>query len=858
MPKRLMQVVILALLLSAPLYNAVEIGAYMRGVSIDQRVAATPLAVKLVKDAGFALIFVLALIAGKNRPWRALAFAAPFALAALASILLTLAQPGANPALVLAGLRWLIPFAVAAALVGVPDQDLIPQTAQALAAVFLLSFAMQVFQAFYIIPGWGFNAQGLAFRPPGIFTTANSAAFLAAISMWAAWFYLRGSPLRGPVLLFAPVSVALAASGAGIVAVAAFVFLLMGGRRWLRARLIIGPVLAALILLALPSLTGRRDVLQGSLFGRAGIFEQASRGAGLVSSQFGAGTNSAVLLRSSALTPDAAAAIVDSTYTAALVNTGWGGLAAFGLILIALWVMALRRAMRSGEMQPLTLLGIFTVMGFSTIISEAFPMSLVMAAAIGQYSAPRAQPQPPPPRRLDWALLAAFGAAAILMLAPIAPYAYLVSRAAQSLQAPSAKTDDELNALENDLRSATQLMPMRPTAYAHLAKVAGQFAARNNFARAVDDATIATTGAPNDADTRREAGAVFAQLEPKLASPPFASDMTRAFPSAAQKVKIASAAAWLGRNRAALFWYQQAKADGANSRLFWRNLAAALHATGNTAQGYEAYLRGVAPSTPNDPAIDADVLANPSLKPALDAFESAVCKTDAREDEVAAWLSGDPNWLLKLAGMAADQRRWADALLCYKKDEVSFAGDPKGIVRARPPGPALRRALAAALAQSPDAPAYLAQAAALEPGFSVFAMQNELALDAAALRWLKPQDGAGAGFGGPFAAAAKPGVFGAAGNAGALAQMDRAGQFELSAELGFAPGFTPTSPITLALGFDATPLATFVLQPGQLGWQLAAVQADLPAGYHTLDVWQVAPPQGGAAVNRARLRRVGN
>lgn len=393
-----------ALILLTPAFNWWEINAAFQNDFPDQRVAITPVWIKAIKD-GAMLLFTGALLAAAvarrgaiRQPasgrltrlgrWAVVGYAV-FILVLLAAAAATLAL-GDAPIVqrvlqVAAGLRWALPFFLIGAVglahraAGFDAGRFGPALARAVVLVFLVSFLAQVYQYLYRPPPAGQPSTWLPDRVAGVYLIPNTAAFLACLAVWCSWFDLKDSPLRWVAFLAAPVSILLARSGGGVVAYAVFVLLNLAGDRGLLLKLALAPAIAAVLFANLDVLTLRPDIQRGGEL-RAQIFTDALVDADWISTRFGRGTNTGVLIGGGA--PDSVATVTDSVLAAVAVNAGRLGFAAFvAMIGVAGAAITFWRA--PGARRLLSFLAIAVAFAISTQVSEAFPMNLVMALVLG-------------------------------------------------------------------------------------------------------------------------------------------------------------------------------------------------------------------------------------------------------------------------------------------------------------------------------------------------------------------------------------------------------------------------------------------------------------------------------------------
>gem|GEM_PF-1135496 len=717
----------IVLLLATPLLNEAEITALVSGVAVRQNNMSTPAWIKAIKDVG---LLVMCAAAG----WATLRQMDPaqkrtlwayglVTLAAAASAIYTLI---ANPIglddrvfLVMAGARWFLPVVLAWLLIGKIDAAFMRVVARVAAVLFLVSFAFQLFLAFHATNGYGFNQFGLPERVSGVFLVANTAGFYACIAAFLAYYYLEGSPLRWPVLILAPVSIFFTQSGGAIMGLALLLWLVPMGRRWLRARLILLPILGVGMLLSLQFLTARSDLLRVSGQGRLRIFTQAVTASGFISNQFGKGTNSGVMLRSVGV--DTQSQITDSFYASVVTNTGAFGLFAVMAFLTVAFFICLRFAWKTGRIEPLAFWGLYASFGATTSFTEAFPMNLLMAVWIGAFTpallALQPEPEKPPISRntlkLEWGALAVFAALAIILGTSPALYAIRLLGVKTELLNMTPQTDPAVfqaraTQVESNLKDIATLQPDRPNASIMTIELAGKYGQRGDWVGAIQVMARVRTDAPRDYQTMQAARDIYNQLSDLVVKQPELLAAFRQHSFGFQDyVELGHYAMANGQYRAAATWYELAQEIGPDrpdvGRDMWQRLGVAymLSLEYNKAMAAFTQAKDQPPGGPVNWKSGRYYPSNPFYQGYVDLLTGAGC-LENRADRTADVLGRDPKYILRMAELAWFQGRWQDATMCYALQELSETNKPK-----TPATPELlmRKASAAALAGKPDAAA---------------------------------------------------------------------------------------------------------------------------------------------------------
>jgi len=380
-------VVVIGVLLT-PLFNAGEIVALIAGAVRSQTEALTPVYIKALKDVCFAILGLLGAAALATRG-RASVLVYPFLIFALYVAAGAIQSYSVDPQLALAGLRWVFPIFLAFLLIGHVDRGLVTRVSHLTALLLVLHVALQAFQLFFMSDWFGTNVFGLAGRVPGMFFIPNTAGFYVIVCLFLARFYGERPWLRRIVYVLAPVSIALTQSGTGLVVYAlVMVFLAVGrfGARRAAPVLALAPLAAIALLPLLPQLTGRgADYVAVSGGGRVEILLRLIDSGDLFPQLFGHATNTAVsfaaTLRAVATGTDVAV-ITDSTYASIVGNLGLLGLVSF-LLGGAIWALFL---IATPRLELYVFTAIFGLYGATTVVTEAYPMSLIFAVLFAHYA----------------------------------------------------------------------------------------------------------------------------------------------------------------------------------------------------------------------------------------------------------------------------------------------------------------------------------------------------------------------------------------------------------------------------------------------------------------------------------------
>ena len=365
---------ILGAIALTPVFDVAELSNEAGGVA-NLLLAATPVFVKALKDIAFlSIIFCGVLIVFKSKK----IFSNPplylFLFVALSALI---ASFFTMPAVILlAGIRTLLPLVALVLMWRAVDYDLQYKIAITLAGLWIIAFALQLYELFFFPPLLGVNFLGLNGRNPGFFLIPSTMGTFAAISAYYAYLYLPRSLFRSTLLLVVfPLSEFLTASGTGLVAMAILALTIAYFRIREKNFVILGGAAALAAGVVLLPFISHRDDIYTSGTDRIEIFEKHVASSSLIASHtFGMATNTGVTLANtfdvSAVVSDTDQIVADSTLISFMLN--------FGVLAALLYVLALF-SIYSYTVEYFAFLAIVAVFSLTVIIVESFPMSLLLA-----------------------------------------------------------------------------------------------------------------------------------------------------------------------------------------------------------------------------------------------------------------------------------------------------------------------------------------------------------------------------------------------------------------------------------------------------------------------------------------------
>lgn len=293
----------------------------------------------------------------------------------------------------LSGIRWLMPFILAAFLINQIDKKLLYKIATILFYLFIIHLVMQIIQLFFSYGYFGLNAGGLSSRNPGIFYIPSTAAAFAIIVLFFCQYYMK-EKLKNKIFYLIPISIFLTASGTGIGIYVIFMLIYYLRNSFLPYLPILLISMATLLFFLLDLLTGRSGLVEESLGIRFEHFQKALIGAHYLSQDFGYGTATAELIMNKFIDQckvetqclfDFDMIITHSWYASSIVNLG---LINSILILIAIFTVFVILT-RSQDKEKLLFLTIYGMFALTTPIAESYPANLIFAVILAYYIKPK-------------------------------------------------------------------------------------------------------------------------------------------------------------------------------------------------------------------------------------------------------------------------------------------------------------------------------------------------------------------------------------------------------------------------------------------------------------------------------------
>ncbi len=283
----------------------------------------------------------------------------------------------------LSGIRWMMPFILAAFLLSHIDRELIIKLGTIMFYLFIFHFIVQITQLFFSYGHFGLNTFGLSSRNPGIFYIPSTAAVFSILVLFFSKYYMR-EELERKIYYLIPISILLTASGTGIGIYIIFITIYYLKKNLLPFLPIFLIFLGIILLLSLDNLSGRSGLVEDSLGVRVKIFIDVLLNATYLPQHFGYGTATGLLIVNK-FDLNIPMISTDSWYASSIVNLG---LINSFLILLTLLILFVVLTM-SKDKEKLLFLIIFSLIAITTSITESYPANLILSVFLAYYIKPK-------------------------------------------------------------------------------------------------------------------------------------------------------------------------------------------------------------------------------------------------------------------------------------------------------------------------------------------------------------------------------------------------------------------------------------------------------------------------------------
>ncbi len=288
-----------------------------------------------------------------------------------------------NVLIYLSGIRWIMPFILAAFLVSHVDKELIIKIGTIIFYLFIIHFIIQIIQLFFSYGYFGLNTFGLSSRNPGIFYIPSTAAVFAVLVLFFSKYYMR-KEFERKIFYLIPISIFLTASGTGIGIYIIFMTIYYLKKSLLPFVPIFLIFVGIILLLSLDSLSGRSGLVENSLGVRLEIFIDVLLNATYLPQHFGYGTATGELIVNK-FNLNIPMISTESWYASSIVNLGL-----INSLLILLTQLILFVVLTiSKDKEKLLFLIIYSLVAITTSITESYPLNLILSVLLAYYIKPK-------------------------------------------------------------------------------------------------------------------------------------------------------------------------------------------------------------------------------------------------------------------------------------------------------------------------------------------------------------------------------------------------------------------------------------------------------------------------------------
>jgi hypothetical protein len=383
--KKLLNIVIILTLVTTLILNFKEIifliGNHFKPDS--PQVVTNPI-VKSLKDIFLFLILMILLFIQFRIKNKIILTLIPFSILIIIYIILSLQN---SVFYALSGLRWSIPFFLPFIMINIIKRYDLNIVAIVMTILFCISCIFQIIEFFSDYSIYGFNSFGYPLRVPGIFFIPSTQASFSCAMFCYAIFFINNKYIKYTIIVLTPISIIFTASGSGIITI----FILFScilftsiypKRKELLFKLykVIFPIISIAIVLLLPQITSRSQVLSMSGKSRVDFFLDLLFSSNFISSNFGKYTNTLATIEAY-YGLKLGSVVMDSTWGAILGNFGLLGLI-FSILALIYWLYKII-TLNDIEFFCFSIVTLF--FSLTTSITESFPLFLVLSLYFGYF-----------------------------------------------------------------------------------------------------------------------------------------------------------------------------------------------------------------------------------------------------------------------------------------------------------------------------------------------------------------------------------------------------------------------------------------------------------------------------------------
>jgi len=369
---------ILLLLILTPVFSIYEVFAFISGSLGNISSALTPIYIKIIKD--LLIIFIICIGLVKSLRNNKIMFYYSYTFFILSCLIALIFSYNQTPVMILlAGIRWGLPFLLVPFIYDIVDEKLNYNIAIVLSLLLIFAFVLQLFELKFSSGWYGLNKFGLSKRNPGFFVVPLTMAAFSLFTHYFATSFLNKGIYRNIILFIIPISVLLTGSGTGILTYSTLVAVWVYRKIKQKELVFIFLIFALLGMIVMLPIISSRPNIYTSLFTRLSFYGKYITIENLFfSNQFGIGTNTGVLLGFLKNSDISGSLIVDSTFLSIILNIG-----VIGFIFFLYFIYyAFNNKLYNKLYNKIYFIIISVFFMITSILFELFPMNLLFSVTL--------------------------------------------------------------------------------------------------------------------------------------------------------------------------------------------------------------------------------------------------------------------------------------------------------------------------------------------------------------------------------------------------------------------------------------------------------------------------------------------
>jgi hypothetical protein len=367
--RKAIPVLILVGIIITPLLSFQEVLSFIQGFLASQTEVLTSIYIKSLKDILLFSLLILGSVGQLFYRKKMNNIGVMILFLLISFIVLSLLCSINNSALThLAGFRWALPLFLPFFIYPFIDEVTIRKLGKLLNVLFVIHIGLQLMQLFFAGSWFGYNALGLSSRNPGFFLIPSTGGFFTICVFYVNTYLIRQTVrVRFYLIFWTFISAVLTGSGTALVVWTILFLILVMNKGLISLAPLFIVCLTPFYLIIFDVLLSRpTNYIEKSGGDRINIFVNTFIDSGWISTSFGKGTNTAVLLGNGR--------ILDSMYTSILFNLGLVAFIIFCLLITWMGIQAIIRKSKT-QIGFVLLIALFSA---TVIITEAYPMNLIL------------------------------------------------------------------------------------------------------------------------------------------------------------------------------------------------------------------------------------------------------------------------------------------------------------------------------------------------------------------------------------------------------------------------------------------------------------------------------------------------